>query len=85
MTIFDIYEAAKERGLARSKRDFSTAYLGSAPNYLADAGFDGCSVRALVHLCRHLGAERQADLQAIALRRLLDAEANYRRTKAVRA
>jgi len=75
MTIYDIYEAAKARGLVRSKREFSTAYLGGAPNYLADAGLDGCSARALLHLYRRLGEEGQADLQAMAFRRLLETAA----------
>jgi hypothetical protein len=85
MTIFDIYEAANKRGLVRSKRQFSTAYLGCAPNYLADAGFDGCSVRALVHLFRRLGEEGQPDLQAMAFQRLLDVEARDGGAPAVRA
>ncbi len=36
MNIDNIYEAARARGLARSKRHFSKALLGRAPNYLAD-------------------------------------------------
>jgi hypothetical protein len=75
MTVSDIYEAAWARGITRSKRHFSTAYLGAAASYLADAGADGCSVRALLRLYRGLGDEGQADLQAAAFARLLDAEA----------
>jgi hypothetical protein len=84
MTINDIYEAASQRGLVQSKRQFSTAYLGGASNYLSDAGFDGCSARALVHLFRRLGEEGQADLQAMAFERLLLAEAQDGRTRAMR-
>jgi hypothetical protein len=74
MTILDIYKAASQRGLVRSKRQFSSQYLGGAPNYLADVGFGGCSARALVHLFRRLGEEGQADLQAMAFQQMLNAE-----------
>jgi hypothetical protein len=84
MTIDDIYKAASQRGLVQSKRQFSTAYLRGAPNYLSDAGFDGCSARALVHLFRRLGEEGQADLQAMAFERLLLAEAQDGQARAVR-
>ena len=72
--IDDIYEAARMRGIARSKRDFSVSLLGRAPNYLADRGWDGCSVDALLTLYRSLGERGQADLQAMAFARLLDVE-----------
>jgi hypothetical protein len=85
MTIQDIYQTVSQRGLVRSKRQFSAAYLGGAPNYLSDVGFDGCSVRALVHLFRRLGEEGQADLQAMAFQRLLDLEAREGCTGEVRA
>ncbi|GGC45535.1 hypothetical protein GCM10011504_25040 [Siccirubricoccus deserti] len=75
MTIQDIYQTASQRGLAQSKRQFSTAYLGCAPNYLADAGWERCSTRVILHLYRRLGEEGQADLQALAFQRLLAAEA----------
>ena len=39
MTIEGIYEAARARGLARSRRQFSREYLGRAGNYLSDTGF----------------------------------------------
>jgi hypothetical protein len=58
--------------------------LSRAPNYLADAGSNRCSVAALLHLYRRLGDEGQADLQAAAFARLLDAEARDGRTPAVR-
>ncbi len=73
--IDDIYEAALRRGIARSKREFSTTFLGRAPNYLADRGRGGCSVGALLNLYRSLGERGQADLQAVAFACLLDAEA----------
>jgi hypothetical protein len=84
MTIDDIYKAASQRGLVRSKRQFSTQYLGGASNYLAEAGFDGCSARALLHLYRRLGEEGQADLQAVAFQCLLNAEARDGRSRAAR-
>jgi hypothetical protein len=75
MELVDIYEAARRRGIARSKRDFSTTLLRKAPNYLADRGWGGCSVGALLNLYRSLGERGQVDLQAAAFRRLLDAGA----------
>ncbi len=72
--INDIYEAAKERGLVRSLRHFSTEFLHRAPNYLADTGFERCSVGALLNLYRRLGEIGQVDLQASAFERLLAAE-----------
>jgi hypothetical protein len=85
MTINDIYLAVQARGLTRSKRHFSTFYLGSAPNYISDAGFDGCSARTLLHLYRRLGEEAQADLQAMAFQRLLAVEARDGGAHGVRA
>lgn len=85
MTIQDIYETASRRGLVRSKRQFSIAYLGASANYLADAGFDGCSARAILHLYRRLGEEGQADLQAMAFQWLLDVEARDSGARGVRA
>jgi hypothetical protein len=84
VTIDDIYEAAKARGITSSKRHFSTAHLGAAANYLADAGADGCSVRALVCLYRRLGEEGQIDLQAAALACLLEAESHEGGARRVR-
>jgi hypothetical protein len=84
MTIDDIYEAARERGLVHSKRGFSTALLGKAPNYLADRRWSRCSAGALLTLYRRLGEEGQADLAATAFARLLDAEARGGRAPAVR-
>ncbi len=71
MTIGDIYLDLRERGLVASLRRFSRDYLGRAENYAADRGLDRCAPAALVHLHRRLGAERQADLQASVLERLL--------------
>lgn len=71
MTIDDIYEAARARGLVLSKRRFSKDYLGRGSNYLADRGFDGCSAGVLVHLHRRLGNAGQPDLQARVLELLL--------------
>ncbi len=84
MTIEDIYEAAKARGLARSLRHFSTDFLGMAPNYIADTGLARCSADALVHLCRRVGGAGQPDLQALTLERLLGAEAADGAVRAVR-
>ncbi len=75
MTTYDIYEAAKARGLARSLRQFSTAFLGRCPQYAADRGLDRCSAGALLNLYRRLGELGHADLQALAFERLLAAEA----------
>ena len=71
MTIDDIYGTLKERGLVHSLRGFSRDYLGRAENYAADRGLDRCAPAALVNLHRRLGTERQADLQARVLERLL--------------
>ena len=71
MTIADIYQDLRGRGLVASLRRFSRDYLGRAENYAADRGLDRCAPAALVHLHRRLGAERQADLQARVLERLL--------------
>ena len=70
-TIADIYLDLRERGLVASLRRFSRDFLGRAENYAADRGLDRCAPAALVHLHRRLGAERQADLQARVLERLL--------------
>ena len=75
MTMHDIYEAARERGLARSGRQFSRDLLGMAPNYAAHTGLDRCSATALLNLYRRLGELGEADLQAMAFERLLGAGA----------
>ena len=75
MSIEEIYEAAKARGLARSRRQFSEELLGMAPNYASDTGLARCSARAILNLYRRLGELRQADLQARAFGRLLAVEA----------
>jgi hypothetical protein len=75
MSIEGIYEAAKARGLARSRRQFSQELLGMAPNYAADTGLARCSARAILNLYRRLGDLRQVDLQARAFERLLAVEA----------
>ncbi len=75
MTTYDIYEAAKARGLARSLRQFSRDLLGRCPHYAADGGLDRCSAGALLNLYKRLGDLGHADLQALAFARLLDAEA----------
>lgn len=77
-----IYEAARERGLVRSKRDFSQKLLGMAANYAADTGLDQFSAAALLNLYRNLGEAGHPDLQAMAFRRLLDVEARDGRTQA---
>ena len=71
MTIDEIYGALRERGLVASLRRFSRDFLGRAENYASDRGLDRCAPAALVNLHRRLGAERQADLQARVLERLL--------------
>ncbi len=75
MSIEEIYEAAKARGLARSRRQFSQELLGMAPNYASDTGLARCSARAILNLYRRLGELRQVDLQARAFERLLAVEA----------
>ena len=81
MTIHDIYEAARERGLVRSRRHFSRELLGMAPNYAAHTGLDRCSAAALLNLYRRLGELGEAGLQAMAFDRLLGAEARGGRTR----
>ena len=75
MGIHDIYEAVKARGLAVSLRQFSQEFLGRQPNYACDTGLARCSAGALLNLYKRLGELGQADLQALAFARLLDAEA----------
>ena len=79
--IDDIYEAARERGLTRSKRDFSKTLLGRAPNYLADRVSSGCSPAALLNLYRRLGELGEIELQALTFQRLLDVEARGGETR----
>ncbi len=74
MSIEEIYEVAKARGLARSRRQFSQELLGMAPNYAADTGLARCSAGALLNLYKRLGETGHAALQALAFQRLLDAE-----------
>ncbi len=74
MTTYNIYEAAKARGLARSLRQFSRDLLGRCARYAADRGLDRCSAGALLNLYKRLGDLGQADLQACAFERLIDAE-----------
>jgi hypothetical protein len=83
VTTEDIYLAAKERGLVRSRREFSRDFLGRAPNYAADTALRRCSAAALLTLYRRLGEVRQTDLQAMAFARLLDAEEQDRRARNV--
>lgn len=77
MTVDDIYQDLRGRGLVTSLRRFSRDYLGRAENYAADRGLDRCAPAALVNLHRRLGAERQADLQARVLERLLHPGATH--------
>ena len=74
MTIYDIYEAARARGLTDSKRHFSKTLLLRAPNYVADRASSGCSAAALLNLYRRLGELGHVDLQARAFEHLLAAE-----------
>lgn len=71
MTVNDIYQDLRGRGLVHSLRRFSRDYLGRAENYASDGGLDRCAPAALVNLHRRLGDEQQADLQARVLERLL--------------
>ena len=73
MNITDIYEATKARGLARSLRHFSQEHLGRKSNYASDTGLKRCSAGALLNLYKRLGELGHADLQALALERLLGA------------
>ncbi len=85
MGIEEIYEVAKARGLARSRRQFSEELLGMAPNYASDTGLARCSAGALLNLYKRLGELGHADLQALAFERLLDVEAHDGGAQAVRA
>ena len=84
MNINDIFDAARARGLARSRRQFSREFLRRAPNYAADTRLARCSADAILSLYRRLGELGQADLQAHAFGRLLDAEAREGGARAVR-
>ena len=84
MSIDEIYEAAKARGLVRSLRHFSQEFLGRKPNYAADTGLARCSAGAILNLYRRLGELRQSDLQAQAFERLLAMEAQDSGAQAVR-
>src|SRR3712207_8192919 len=75
MTIDEIYEALRGRGLVPSLRRFSRAFLGRAENYAADRGLDRCSPDALLNLHHRLGDAGQADLQAEVRARLLGGSA----------
>ncbi len=74
MDINDIYEAARARGLARSRRQFSREFLRMASNYAADTRLVRCSTGALLNLYKRLGELGHADLQALASERLLATE-----------
>jgi hypothetical protein len=84
MDINDIYKATRTRGLTRSRRQFSIEFLRMAPNYAADTGLARCSAAALLNLYKRLGELGQADLQALAFARLLDAETRGDGAAAVR-
>ena len=84
MTTYDIYEAAKARGLARSLRQFSRDLLGRCPHYAADRSLDRCSAGALLNLYKRLGELGHADLQALVFERLFDAEARDGSAREVR-
>ena len=81
MTVDDIYQDLRRRGLVASLRRFSRDFLGRAENYASDRGLDRCAPAALVNLHRRLGAERQADLQARVLERLLHSDATHPATR----
>jgi hypothetical protein len=75
VTIIDIFEALRARGLARSLRHFSQEFLSREPNHACDTGLARCSAGATLNLYRRMGEPRQVDLQAKAFERLLDVEA----------
>ena len=75
MSVAEIYQAVRGRGFVSSKRCFSRDFLGRAANYASHMGLDRCSAGTLANLYRHLGEIGQADLQAMALQRLLNTEA----------
>jgi hypothetical protein len=85
MTMQDIYESMKARGLVRSHREFSRQFLGRAANYASDTGLDRCSIRALLCLYARLGEIKEAALQAAAFERLLAAEERYGHVAAVQS
>lgn len=71
MSIAEIYETLRGRGLVPSLRRFSRAFLGRAENYASDRGLDRCSTDTLLNLHRSLGEAGQADLQASVKARLV--------------
>jgi hypothetical protein len=83
MNIDGIYEAARERGLANSRRRFSRDLLGRGYNYLSDRRGE-CSAGAILNLYKRLGELGQADLQTLAFERLLEAKTRGNNAGAVR-
>jgi transcription elongation factor len=55
MSIDEISQAAKARGLVRSLRHFSQDFSGRTPNYAFDTGLARCSAGALLNLYRPPG------------------------------
>jgi hypothetical protein len=55
VTVNDIYQDLRGRGLVHSLRRFSRDYLGRAENYASDRGLHRCAPAALVNLHRRLG------------------------------
>jgi hypothetical protein len=60
----DFYHQLARRNLTTSLRDYSSHYLGMAPNYACLRGERGPSERALINLFRHLWEERRYILAA---------------------
>lgn len=54
----DFYHHLSRRKLTWSLRDYSSHYLGMAPNYACLRGEEGPSERALINLFRRLWEER---------------------------
>lgn len=52
-----IYHLFQQRGLTRSRRDFSSRWLNSAENYLALRGERGPSANVLIGLFQKLWAQ----------------------------
>ena len=55
MTITDVFETLRARGLTRSLRHFSQDFSGRTPNYAFDTGLARCSAGALLNLYRPPG------------------------------
>ncbi len=57
-----VFERMVERGIVRSSRQFSTEWLGRAPNYASDRGMDAISAEAKLRAFLRLRRGGHADL-----------------------